>query len=54
MPALFFGCEGVGETIFLPVGKNDIGLWPTILPLRGNDIHAWRHERGGGGYALSD
>ena len=29
----------LGNDIFA-CGKNDIGLWPTILPLRGNDIHA--------------
>ena len=29
----------MGNDIFA-CGKNDIGLRPTILPLRGNDIHA--------------
>ncbi len=40
--------EGDLENDIFACGKNDIGLRPTILPLRGNDIHACRHERRGG------
>ncbi len=46
MPALLFG-RGNWENDIFACGKNDIGLWPTILPLRGNDIHACGMNGGG-------